>query len=43
MVSTIEPGRYKQGSVGVRIEDNVLITDIGSESLTSFSRDLTVI
>ena len=43
MVITIEPGLYKQGSLGVRIEDNVLITDIGSESLTSFSRDLTVI
>ena len=43
MVITIEPGLYKQGSLGIRIEDNVLITDIGSESLTSFSRDLTVI
>jgi Xaa-Pro dipeptidase len=43
MVITIEPGLYKQGNLGVRIEDNVLITDIGSESLTSFSRDLTVI
>ena len=43
MVITIEPGLYKQGSLGVRIEDNVLITDSGCESLTSFSRDLTVI
>jgi Xaa-Pro dipeptidase len=43
MVITIEPGLYKQGSLGIRIEDNVLITDIGCESLTSFSRDLTVI
>ena len=43
MVITIEPGLYKQGSLGIRIEDNVLITDSGCESLTSFSRDLTVI
>ena len=43
MIITIEPGLYKQGSLGVRIEDNVLITDAGCESLTSFSRDLTVI
>ena len=43
MIITIEPGLYKQGSLGVRIEDNVLITDSGCESLTSFSRDLTVI
>ena len=43
MVITIEPGLYKQGSLGVRIEDNILITDSGCESLTSFSRDLTVI
>jgi len=43
MVITIEPGLYKQGSLGVRIEDNILITDSGCESLTSFSKDLTVI
>ena len=43
MVITIEPGLYKQGSLGVRIEDDVLITDIGCESLTNFSRELTLI
>jgi Xaa-Pro dipeptidase len=43
MVITIEPGLYKQSSLGVRIEDDVLITDTGCESLTSFSRDLTLI
>jgi Xaa-Pro dipeptidase len=44
MVFTIEPGIYIPGEVGVRIEDNMLITpDGGAESLTTFNRDLTVI
>ena len=43
MVITIEPGLYKQGKLGVRIEDDVLITDTGCDSLTTFSRELTII
>jgi Xaa-Pro dipeptidase len=43
MVFTIEPGIYIPGEVGVRIEDNMLITPGGAESLTTFSRDLTII
>ncbi len=43
MVITIEPGLYKQGALGVRIEDDVLITKDGSKSLTSFSKDLRII
>lgn len=39
MVITIEPGLYAPGHLGVRIEDDVLITDDGCESLTSFSRE----
>jgi Xaa-Pro dipeptidase len=43
MVFTVEPGIYIPGEIGVRIEDDVLITDDGSESLTTYTRDLTVI
>lgn len=43
MVFTIEPGIYIPGEVGVRIEDNMVITPGGAESLTTFGRDLIVI
>jgi Xaa-Pro aminopeptidase len=43
MVFTIEPGLYRQGDVGIRIEDDVLATPDGSDSLTAFERGLTVI
>ena len=39
-VFTIEPGIYIRGKGGVRIEDDVIITSDGCESLTSFTRDL---
>ena len=39
-VFTIEPGIYLPERGGVRIEDDLVITGDGSESLTSFSRDL---
>ena len=40
---TVEPGIYIPGVSGVRIEDDVLITDDGAESLTTYDRELTVI
>jgi Xaa-Pro aminopeptidase len=39
-VFTVEPGIYLPDQAGVRIEDNVLITNDGARSLTSFSREL---
>ncbi len=40
MVFTVEPGLYEIDDFGVRIEDDVLITESGSESLTTFSKQL---
>ncbi len=42
-VITIEPGLYRGDDIGVRIEDDVLITEEGSRSLTSFDRSLRVL
>ena len=39
-VIALEPGLYRQGWGGVRIEDLVLVTDEGCEVLTDFSHDL---
>lgn len=43
MVFTIEPGIYRMGEIGLRIEDDMLITEAGAESLTTFPRGLMVL
>jgi Xaa-Pro aminopeptidase len=40
-VITLEPGLYRAGYGGVRLEDLVLITEDGAENLTDFPYDLT--
>jgi Xaa-Pro aminopeptidase len=43
IVFTLEPGLYRDGDIGVRIEDDLVVTETGTRSLTGFPRELTII
>lgn len=43
MVFTLEPGIYVPGKVGVRIEDDVAVTENGYEVLTQYPKELQII
>jgi Xaa-Pro aminopeptidase len=43
MTFTVEPGIYELGRIGVRIEDDILLTSTGAEYLSTLERGLVVI
>jgi Xaa-Pro aminopeptidase len=42
-VVTVEPGIYLEGRAGIRIEDNVVVTNDGVDNFTGFRKDLVTV
>ena len=40
MIITVEPGVYYDGEFGIRIEDDILVTDSGHEVLSNLPKGL---
>lgn len=40
MIITVEPGVYYDGDFGIRIEDDILVTDSGHEVLSNLPKGL---
>lgn len=43
MAFTVEPGIYVQDVGGVRIEDNLIVTENGYENLMTYSKELIIL
>jgi Xaa-Pro dipeptidase len=42
-VFTVEPGLYRESELGVRIEDDVVVTESGHDCLTQFDKRMLTI
>ena len=42
-VVTVEPGVYLEGRFGIRIEDDVIVTDDGIENPVRFTKELVTV
>jgi Xaa-Pro aminopeptidase len=42
-VVTVEPGVYLEGRAGIRIEDDVVVTEAGNDNYTGFRKDMIVV